>query len=365
MDVDQETKRYEEAINHENGDLLFKLAKDYRYGKGVNRDYKKAIELHEMAIVRNNIDSMNALGNMYMNGLGTPKDYKKARELFEQGGDTYGCYNNLGIIYLNGFGVKKNNMKAMELFEKAIDKEDTNALLNLGNMYATGAHHIYFKEDFNHNIGDSESGSAESCLCSVEEYEANRNIPKALELYELAHNKDNIEGTRKLAELHMELKNHSKAQELFEKLIDKDSIRGLNSFGKFLKMQNNYLGAREMFEKAFDLEQKQDVKAGTALDNLVSLYRETDLKDNKDYVFNYFLLRGRITNLQDIYNHRDVINSAEELIVNLKNKNKKLEEENSDLKIENDNLKTHILLQPDGESYLKILNDWKIKMNKS
>jgi len=36
----------------------------YRYGEGVEQDYKKTIELYEMAIKLNNYDAMNNLCNM-------------------------------------------------------------------------------------------------------------------------------------------------------------------------------------------------------------------------------------------------------------------------------------------------------------
>lgn len=80
------------------------------------------------------------LGTMYYDGKGVQKDYIKAVELYQKacdGGDADVC-NILGIMYGNGKGVKQDSAKAVELYQKACDGGNANGCSNLGAMYDDG-----------------------------------------------------------------------------------------------------------------------------------------------------------------------------------------------------------------------------------
>ena len=80
--------------NTNNKHALNFLACIYRYGKGVNRDYEKAIKYYELAIKLNNSDTINNLGFMYHYGHGVKQNYEEAIKYFEM-------------------AIKLNNSKAM------------------------------------------------------------------------------------------------------------------------------------------------------------------------------------------------------------------------------------------------------------
>jgi TPR repeat protein len=56
--------------------------------------------------------------------------------------------NNLGIIYEKGLGVEDDTKKAIEWYGKAAEQGDTDALCNLGLIYAKGAEKVGLKQDF-------------------------------------------------------------------------------------------------------------------------------------------------------------------------------------------------------------------------
>ncbi len=58
---------------------------------------------------------------MYLNGKGVKKDYKKALELFENSAanEYEKAYSNLGYIYSYGLGVKQDKEKSQEFYKKA------------------------------------------------------------------------------------------------------------------------------------------------------------------------------------------------------------------------------------------------------
>lgn len=156
-----------------NGNKIAKtyLAKMYYKGKGVPKDYKKAIkyytelenysdigwiyytvdklkdykkakEYFEKGIANGNKWAKSNIALLYFRGQGVKQDYKKAKELFEEVADMNKAFadprNNLAWLYLNGYGVKKDVKKALELFKDASEKGNVAASLNLAWMYKNG-----------------------------------------------------------------------------------------------------------------------------------------------------------------------------------------------------------------------------------
>jgi uncharacterized protein len=50
----------------------------YLNGRGVLRDYKKAVKLFRLAAENGYVPAQSRLGDMYQNGLGVPKNYELA-----------------------------------------------------------------------------------------------------------------------------------------------------------------------------------------------------------------------------------------------------------------------------------------------
>lgn len=65
-------------------DTQLKLVSMYYEGRGVPKDYKKAIEWLEKAAANGVVQAQSKLGSMYYNGEGVLKDLKKAKEWYEK-----------------------------------------------------------------------------------------------------------------------------------------------------------------------------------------------------------------------------------------------------------------------------------------
>ena len=110
------------------------------YGRGLARDYKKAMYWFEQAAKKGNDYAKTTLGVMYGRGHGVKQDYNKAAKLYLEAalaGNMYAQFN-LGIAYINGRGVPKSDELAIKYFNMAAfegDGEMVKALYELGMIY--------------------------------------------------------------------------------------------------------------------------------------------------------------------------------------------------------------------------------------
>jgi TPR repeat protein len=83
--------------------------------------------------------AMALLGRCFLFGWGVEKDYKKALELSEKSAresNDVEAQANLGKIYYEGLGVEKNVNLSFYWYTKAAEQEDTISQLMLGSMYS-------------------------------------------------------------------------------------------------------------------------------------------------------------------------------------------------------------------------------------
>lgn len=142
---------------------------------------------------KGDVAAQTELGEMYLFGKGVPKDYKKAlmwsTKAMKKGNEI--ATTNVGIMYFEGFGVKKNYKKASELFNKAMDKGNMNAEMKapryLGIMAQNGLGTKKNLEDaiFYYEMGDS-AGDIVAQYNLAKIYESQNNFERAKELYEKA-----------------------------------------------------------------------------------------------------------------------------------------------------------------------------------
>ena len=101
-------------------DSMVALADCYRYGKGIERNEKKVVEILQSAVAHDNPEAMNMLGDMLKKGVpGFPPDYTQAAKLFASSMGLGYCaaQANLGVMYVNGQGVPKDPQKAFSLWK--------------------------------------------------------------------------------------------------------------------------------------------------------------------------------------------------------------------------------------------------------
>jgi uncharacterized protein len=108
----------------------------YKFGKGVEQSYEKAIEYLTLALQQDDPNAMFDLATMYDRGEGVTKSLVKAIELYtraaNQGHAT--AQSNLGLMYVNGDGIGQSNELAREWWIKAAVQDNEPALQMLQNL---------------------------------------------------------------------------------------------------------------------------------------------------------------------------------------------------------------------------------------
>lgn len=119
------------------------VAADYSAGTAAysDGDFKVAYrEFLQAATKDGDARSQYAIGVMYHKGKGVAKDYAKAMEWYakaaEQGHAT--AQNNLGIMYRRGEGVRKSPREAFTWIWMAAMQDNARAEMNLADMFRRG-----------------------------------------------------------------------------------------------------------------------------------------------------------------------------------------------------------------------------------
>jgi len=93
----------------------------YHKGRGIARDYKKALMWYERAAAQGNAEAMFRLGQLYYSGLGMKWNYKKAFIWFKKAalqGYPEARFS-LGLMYANGDGVPRDYVLSYMWFNLA------------------------------------------------------------------------------------------------------------------------------------------------------------------------------------------------------------------------------------------------------
>jgi len=119
----------------------YNVGKAYQFGKGVNKDAKKALECYEAGLEDpNSTGCANMAGQLYYLGQdGVPQDYARAVQLFEmahKNGNTWGN-DMLGLCYVLGKGCEMDFERALTLFNEVKYSSDERNY-GLGLIYAEG-----------------------------------------------------------------------------------------------------------------------------------------------------------------------------------------------------------------------------------
>lgn len=118
----------------------YDIATRYYTGKGVKKDYSKAIEYYKLAADMGYEQAILGLANCYFKGEGTPKNYNEAAKLYQklaQKGNVE-AIAILGDCYMKGYGVTRNLNEGFNYYKKAADKGHVIAQANLAECYEKG-----------------------------------------------------------------------------------------------------------------------------------------------------------------------------------------------------------------------------------
>ncbi|CAI5938505.1 unnamed protein product [Closterium sp. NIES-64] len=113
-------------------------------GQGIPRNPQEALRHFQLAAAAGDDVAAFNLGYMHMTGAGgaVPKNFTAARKYFLQAASgrnkLAAAQNGLGVLHQNGWGVKQDLILARDFFMKAAERNDSDALSNLGYIHFDG-----------------------------------------------------------------------------------------------------------------------------------------------------------------------------------------------------------------------------------
>ena len=95
----------------------------YYWGKGVAKDYERAMAAYKVAAEAGHAMSQHLVGWMYYEGQGVAVDYQQARAWLEKAAaqDDPEAVVELGVMHSKGWGVTPSFRRARELYKRAIE----------------------------------------------------------------------------------------------------------------------------------------------------------------------------------------------------------------------------------------------------
>ncbi len=112
----------------------------YQFGRGVPRDYRKAVRYYMVAANKGYPKAQHNLAYMYRKGFGVARDMKQAAKWYRKAaeqGDVF-SQKSLGIMYQFGYGVPQDDLEAVKWYRKAAKQGNPKAQHNLAYMYKKG-----------------------------------------------------------------------------------------------------------------------------------------------------------------------------------------------------------------------------------
>lgn len=133
-------KLYQEAASQGDADAYNGLGNCYSYGYGTTKNDAEAVKWYEKAAQEGHAEAQASLGYLYYNGIGVPNSLIEAIKWFKisaNQGNAIGC-SNLGVCYYYGNGVIRDYAEAVKWLQKAADQNYLKAARLLGNCYYFG-----------------------------------------------------------------------------------------------------------------------------------------------------------------------------------------------------------------------------------
>jgi len=160
---------------------------DRKWNQGKN---KKSFKLYKKCALMGHTICYEYLAYMYFDGKGVKKNYKKAMHWYKKADKAgYPSYINIGSMYSDGEGVKKNINKAMYWYLKGVEQKDSTAMFNIAILYKDQYKYKkmlkWFKKSFKYN-----DGSASYELARI--YLSKAKIKKAIKYLKVAINHTHI-----------------------------------------------------------------------------------------------------------------------------------------------------------------------------
>lgn len=133
-------KCYKKAAAGGSVGASYKLGMCYLYGKGIEKDEIKGVNLIRKAADQGDAFAQFELGKCYSIGTGVKQNLNNAAKYFKKSAEAgYALAQlQLGICYENGLGVDKNEKDAAEMYRVAYEYGCDLALFHLGKCFLNG-----------------------------------------------------------------------------------------------------------------------------------------------------------------------------------------------------------------------------------
>ena len=129
----EEMQRYRNTAKQDNVYNPNSMGYMYAHGRGVKRDYKKAMEWYQKAANQGDAVAKNNIGDLYYFGRGVKQDYQEAMKWYQQAAKqgNAAAQHNIGYLYECGNGVDQDYQEAMKWYRKASERGSNAAKENL------------------------------------------------------------------------------------------------------------------------------------------------------------------------------------------------------------------------------------------
>lgn len=140
-DTDKAVEYLKKSADLKYPEAEYSMAYLYLSGMYVEKDYKKGIQLMTSAANNGFPDAQNNIGMLYLKGELVPKDLSRAKSWLEKAsnnGSSMAEYN-LGVVYDAGMGVPVDSKKAGSLYLRSAESGYLPAFGKVVEMYANGS----------------------------------------------------------------------------------------------------------------------------------------------------------------------------------------------------------------------------------
>lgn len=126
----------------EDGDAraALSLGMIYRDGRGVQRDFRKALKWYRVCADLDDADGLDNVGFMYLRGWGVKEDFGIATAYFKASAKqnhAQGLFN-LGNSYFSGQGVEQDYDEAIKAWKRAATQDHAATIWRLATLFAAG-----------------------------------------------------------------------------------------------------------------------------------------------------------------------------------------------------------------------------------
>ena len=132
--------RWRRAATEGDPSAMERLGSAYLKGKGLNRNYSKAMAWFQKAAAKGNAKAMVGIASLYGEGLGVARNFGRAMEWLRRAaakGDA-GAEYDIGLPYNRGDGVARDYRRALKWWHMSASKGSSAAMAAIGSLYALG-----------------------------------------------------------------------------------------------------------------------------------------------------------------------------------------------------------------------------------